>query len=94
METKMLGKYGRMRRTYLQEHKPMQFQTMVIENTLESHLQEVDQVANQRLDFLMDQLLEKQQPPSRESDQMEWVKHMNTLKAQAEEVIKTELIYN
>ncbi|MBC2080266.1 TnpV protein [Listeria booriae] len=94
METKTLGKYGRMRRTYLQEQKPMQFQTMMIESTLENHLREVDQLANQRLDLLMSQLEEKQTTPNKETDQIAWVQHMNMLKARAEEVIKTELIYN
>ncbi|MBC1502158.1 TnpV protein [Listeria weihenstephanensis] len=93
METKMLGKYGRMRQTYLKEQKPMVFQTMILEGTLKNHLQTVDQEANERLEILMDQLLEKNQAPSRETSQMAWVTYMNTLKAQAEESIKQELIY-
>ncbi|HFK6935241.1 TPA: TnpV protein [Listeria monocytogenes] len=83
-----------MRRTYLQEQKPMQYQTMLIENTLESHLIETEIAANQRLELIMTQLLEKQPAPDKEANQMAWVQHMNMLKAQAEEIITTELIYN
>ena len=53
---KPIGLYGRMRRTYLQEHRPGVFNSMVLNGTLYSHLVEVDEAAQHRLDVLMPQL--------------------------------------
>ena len=52
---KPFGLYGRMRRTYLQEHRPGMFNTMVLNGTLYSHLLEIDEAAQHRLDVLMPQ---------------------------------------
>ena len=40
----------------------------------------------------MTELLRKNPPPNKETDQLGWVRHMNSLKAQAEEIIQAELI--
>ena len=45
-------------------------------------------------DQLMKELLERNPAPDKEKKQMAWVQHMNSLKAQAEEMILTELIYS
>lgn len=84
-----LGKYGKMRRTYLQEHQPAAYSTMVMEETLFPHLQQVDEQAQQ----ILEQMLAHSPAPDRNADPMAWVRHMNTVKAQAEEVILHDLIY-
>lgn len=38
-------------------------------------------------------LLEKNPAPDKETDAMAWVRHMNMLKAMAEEVVVREVIY-
>ena len=50
--------------------------------------------AQKRMDILMNQLLQNQPAPNKETHPMEWVQHMNNLKQQAEEMILNELIYN
>ena len=70
-ETKPLGKYGRMRRAFLQE---------------------IDETAHRRVEQLMNQYLQKNPAPDKATNQLGWVQHMNALKAQAEEVVMTELI--
>ena len=60
---KSIGLYGRMRRTYLQEYRPGLFNSMVLNGTLYSHLVEVDEAAQHRLDVLMPQLQERRGPP-------------------------------
>ena len=55
---------------------------------------EVEQTAQSRMQQTMEQLLKQYPAPDKESQQMGWVQHMNSLKAQAEEVILTELIYS
>ncbi|CCX87038.1 putative uncharacterized protein [Clostridium sp. CAG:590] len=91
-ETKPLGKYGRMRRTFLQENNPMLYNDLVLSEQLFSHLQEIDETAKRRVSQLMSLYLQSNPAPDKEKNQMAWVQHMNTLKAQAEEMVMTELI--
>ena len=92
--TKPLGKYGRMRKKYLQEHRPVLWNSMLLSEKLYPHLREIDETANDRLEQLMPVLLTSAPAPDKETRQMAWVQHMNMLKAQAEEIILAELIYN
>ena len=91
---KPLGKYGRLRRTYLKDHRPVLYNTMLLNGSLYPHLMEVEQTAESQMQQTMKQLLKQNPAPGKESRQMAWVQHMNSLKAQAEELVMTELIYN
>ena len=92
-ETQTLGKYGRMRRAFLEQNKPMLFNAMALTETLFPHLWEVQQTCEKRMELLMTDLLEKNQAPDKATQQLAWVAHMNSLKAQAEEIILPELVY-
>ena len=87
-----LGKYGRMRRTFLEQNKPMLFNDMVLTETLFPHLWEVQQTCEKRMELLMADLLAQNPAPDKATQQLAWVAHMNSLKAQAEEIILQELI--
>ena len=89
-----LGKYGRLRRTYLKDHRPVLYNTMLLNGSLYPHLMEVEQTAESRMQQTMEQLLKQTPAPDKENRQMEWVQHMNSLKAQAEELVLMELIYS
>ena len=91
---KQLNRYGRMRRNYLMEQRPVVYSTMLLNGTLYPHLWEVEQTAENRMQQLMKELLERNPAPDKEKKQMAWVQHMNSLKAQAEKMILTELIYS
>ena len=91
---KPLGKYGRLRRTYLKEQRPVLYHTMLMNGSLYPHLMEVEQTAENQMQQTMAQLLKQTPAPDKENRQMEWVQHMNSLKAQAEELVLTELIYS
>ena len=92
-ETQTLGKYGRMRRTFLEQNNPILFNDMVLTETLFPHLWEVQQTCEKRMDLLMKELLAKNPAPDKATQQLSWVEHMNSLKAQAEEIVLWELIY-
>lgn len=83
-----LGKYGKMRRAYLQEHQPSLYSTMVMEETLFPHLYQVDEQA----ELILKQMHERNPAPDRNVDPLEWVRHMNAVKVQAEEIILHNLI--
>ena len=94
VEDKVLNKYGRMRRAFLQEHQPMLFDDLVLTEQLFPHLYEVQESAVKRVEVIMTGLLEKNPTPDKETDAMAWVRHMNLLKAKAEEVVVRKVIYN
>ena len=89
-----LGKYGRMRRNYLKQHRPVLYHTMLLSGSLYPHLMEVEQTAESRMQQMMTELLKQNPAPDKEKNQMSWVRHMNSLRAQTEEIILTELIYS
>ena len=91
---KPLGKYGRLRRTYLKEHRPVLYHTMLLNGSLYPHLMEVEQTAESRMRQSMEQLLKQNPAPDKAQNQLMWVQHMNSLKAQAEELVLMELIYS
>lgn len=95
-EQQPLGKYGRLRKQYLKEHRPVLWNNMILSEKLYPHLREVDQTANRRLEQMMTEL-KKSAGVTEElkaSDPMKWVGLMNNLQAQAEEVILRELVYS
>ena len=91
---KPLGKYGRLRRTYLKDHRPVLYNTMLLNGSLYPTLTELEQTAVAMKEQMMTELLAKNPAPDKEQNQMAWVQHMNSLKAQAEELVLTELIYS
>ena len=91
---KPLSKYGRLRRTYLKEQRPVLYHTMLLNGSLYPHLMEVEQTAESRMQQTMAQLLKQDPAPDKAQNQLMWVQHMNSLKAQAEELVLTELIYS
>ena len=87
------GKYGRMRRAFLEQNKPMLFNDMILTESLFPHLREVQQTCEKRMELLMTDLLGKNPAPDKATQQLAWVAHMNSLKAQAEESVLRELVY-
>ena len=94
-EPQPLGKYGRMRKQYLQEHRPVLWNSLILSEQLYPHLTEIEETANRRLEQMMPQLAQTAGVTEelKASNPMKWVGLMNDLKAQAEEVILKELIY-
>jgi hypothetical protein len=95
-EKKPLGKYGMMRRQYLEQHRPGLYTRLLLSGKLMEHLQEIETTAQNRLESLMTQLKAQNNVTEelKAKDQMKWVGLMNSLKNQAEEMILTELVYN
>ena len=89
-----LGKYGRMRLSFLRQQRPVLYNTMLLNGSLYPHLMEVEQTAENRMQQTMAQLLKQNPAPDKEQNQMAWVQHMNSLRAQAEELVLNELIYS
>lgn len=95
-EAAPLGRYGRMRKNYLEKHRPILFQKMLLEESLYPHLREIDETAHQRLSEMMPQMAKEAGVTEalKAADPMKWTGLMNTLKAQAEEIILNELVFS
>ena len=97
METAQpLGKYGRMRKKYLKEHRPVLYNSLIATGKLQKHLLEIEETAQRRLDQMMAEMQKKAglTEQMKAENQMLWVGQMNALKNQAEEILMSELIYN
>lgn len=94
--TESIGKYGRMRKNYLKEHRPVLYNSLLLSEKLYPHLLEIDRTANSRMERMMPELMKSADVTEslKAADPMRWVGLMNNLKAQAEETILAELIYN
>ena len=89
-----LGKYSRMRLSFLRQQHPALYNTMLLNGSLYPTLSELEQTAVAMKEQMMTELLAKNPAPDKEQNQMAWVQHMNSLKAQAEELVLNELIYS
>lgn len=89
-----IGKYGMMRREYLREHRKARFNILTLQNRLDSHLMAVDSEARQKVEDLTEQLLQKDPAPDKMADGMAWTRHMNRIRAQAEELVTQEIIFS
>ena len=79
-----IGKYGRMRRRYLKECRPMLYSHLILTERLHPHLAKNDDAANRRMELLMPKLARDASATERlkASDPMAWVRRMNALKDQ------------
>ena len=93
-EERPLGKYGRMRLAYLKENDPLQYEMLCWKEEILPHLWEIQDTASRRVEQIMNDMLAQDPAPDKRTDQMGWVRHMNNLKVQAEEIMIRELICN
>ena len=94
-EKVQLNKYGLLRLDYLKKHKKAQLSIMFMDMTLNKHLKEVQELAQARVNELVEQLKAKSglTEDMKNTDMLYWVGTMNAIKNQAEEIVLKELIY-
>ena len=90
-----IGKYGRMRRSYLKKHRPVLYASLLTSGTLHRHLAEIDQACNERMAIIVSDMARQEDVTEalKAADQMEWVRRMNSIRNRAEEIVLTELVY-
>ena len=91
----VLNKYGIMRLKYLKEHKKANYTIILMDGTLNAHLKEIQETAQTRVEQIINQLKEKSDltEDMKNINMLYWVGTMNSIKAQAEEIVFSELIY-
>ena len=90
-----IGKYGRMRRSYLKEHRPSLYSTLVLDGILFKHLAEIDQACNERMETIISAMVKQEGVTEalKAADQMEWERRKNSIHNRAEEIVLSELVY-
>lgn len=90
-----IGKYGRLRLKYLEEHHRPEVMLMRVNNELTSHLLDIEDECKSRVGQLVKQMAEKENITEelKANNQMLWVQSMNNIKNRAEEIAYNEIIY-
>ena len=90
-----IGKYGRMRKRYLQAHRPILFSELTLSGKLYQHLAETDHACKERVELINWQMKGREGVTEavRAADQFEWVRRMNSIQNRAEEIVLNELVY-
>ena len=91
-----IGKYGRMRKRYLREHRPVLFSNLLLSGKLDQHLTEIDRTCAEQMELLTRQMAPQEGVTEslKATDQMKWVRRMNSIQNRAEEIVLNELVYD
>lgn len=94
-ESRPIGRWGRMRREYLREHKPIQYNCLLLSGKLWTYLADLNEQAQDRLERIIEQMKTDEgiSEALKASDPMAWVQRMNNIRTRAEEIIREELIF-
>ena len=94
-EQRPIGKWGRMHRDYIKEHRPIRFNDLILSGHLWVYLVDLNEQAQERLDTIMEQMkaAEGVTEELKRTCQMEWVQRCNNIHNRAEEIILHEMIY-
>ena len=90
-----IGHYGRMRKAYLEEHRPGLYERLLLSGKLYDHLAETDQVCQDRMERMIAQMAEAEgiNEKLKASDQLGWISRINNIHQRAEEIILDELVF-
>lgn len=94
-EHRPIGKWGRLHRDYIKEHRPILFNSLVLSSKLWTYLADMNEQAQKRLFLIVEQTkaAEGVTEDLKAADPMAWVGAMNSIRNRAEEIILRELIY-
>ena len=94
-EQRPIGKWGRIHRDYIKEHRPILFNDLVLSGQLWTYLANLNEQAQERLSLIVEQMKASEGVTEelKTADQMAWVGAMNNISDQAEEIILREMIY-
>ena len=94
-ENRPIGRWGRMHREFLREHKPIIFNQLCLSGELWSRLADVNEQAEQRMEVLVKQMMlaEGVTEELKAAAPMDWAQRMNNIHASAAEIVREEIIF-
>ena len=93
-EHRPIGRWGRMHRAYLEAEHPGLYERLILNGTLNKHMADAEERAKTMLERLIGQMARQEGITEglKGSDQLEWVQRMNSIRSQAEEIVREEVI--
>ena len=93
-EHRPIGRWGRMHRAYLEAEHPGLYERLILNGTLDKHMADAEERAKSMLERLIGQMVRQEgiSEGLKASDQLEWVHRMNSIRSQAEEIVREEVI--
>ena len=90
-----IGRWGRMHKAFLQEHRPSQHNELLLSGKLWTYLADLNEQAADRLACIVSQMQEAEcvNEELKARDWFCWVQSMNSIRSQAEEIVLAELVY-
>ena len=94
-ENRPIGRFGRMHREYIKEHKPFLYEDLVLTCQLWTYLADLNEQAQSRLAVIIEQMKKAESVTKelKKNDQWKWIQSMNSIRHRAEEIVLYEMIY-
>ena len=94
-ESRPIGRWGRMHKAFLQEHRPGQYNALLLSGKLWTYLADLNEQATERCSLIIEQMKQAEgvTETMKADNQMLWVQSMNSIRNRAEEIIRQEMIY-
>lgn len=95
-ESRSIGKYGLLCKSYLKDYKPGWYQSMLLTGKLDKHLVDIDEQAREQFERIIEQMKQVEQVTEelKAKDLLAWVQAMNSICNRTDEIVRQELIYN
>ena len=90
-----LGKWGMIHKPYLEKHKKVCYNTLLMQGRLYQHCAEIERQATEMYDLLIEKMKKAEGVTKefKEEYQWEWVQRMENIQYRANEIVCKELIY-
>ena len=94
-ENRPIGRWGRLHKAYLKNHRPILYQSLLLSGKLYTVLADLNEQATERCSLIIRQMAEAEgiTEKLKANDPMRWVQGMNSIRSRAEEIIRAEMIY-
>lgn len=94
-ETRPIGLYGSLRKSYIKEHHPVLYMDLILSGTLTKHLADINEAAHDRTVLIVKQMAKQQgiTEQLKSSDWLKWLQAMNNIQASAREIVLSEIVY-
>ena len=89
-----IGRYGRMRKRFLKEHRKGDFAEFLMNGNLKQHLMDIDREAKEQIELITAQFARAEGVTEelKARDQLGWIRAINFCRARAEEQVVREIV--